>query len=107
MANKTQSTRLTAQHRENQGVIGIFGEEAKKHDQATNDISHLVICTLNIKYPQLNFRYRQSIEKKEINQSLQKLDPYLGQTLFWKTQVLSPMVVSLKWNTTMVNGASF
>ena len=34
MAKKNQSTRLTSQHKESKGVIGIFGEEAKNHDIA-------------------------------------------------------------------------
>ncbi len=34
MAKKNQSTRLTNQHKKSQGVVGIFGEEAKFHDMA-------------------------------------------------------------------------
>lgn len=82
MAKKNQSSRLTAQHRKNLGVVGIFGEEAQKHDKATGDIQLAVLESLKIKYPQLNFRFRQSVEKKEINEALKKIDPYLGQTLF-------------------------
>lgn len=82
MAKKNQSSRLTAQHRKNSGVVGIFGEEAQKHDKATGDIQLAVLESLKIKYPQLNFRFRQSVEKKEINEALKKIDPYLGQTLF-------------------------
>ena len=74
MAKKNQSTRLTTQHRESQGVIGIFGLEAKKHDKTTGDVSHVVKSALEHKYPNLTFRYRQSIEKKEINEALQKVD---------------------------------
>lgn len=82
MAKKNQSSRLTAQHRKKLGVVGIFGEEAQKHDKATGDIQLAVLESLKIKYPQLNFRFRQSVEKKEINEALKKIDPYLGQTLF-------------------------
>ena len=82
MAKKNQSSRLTAQHRKNLGVVGIFGEEAQKHDKATGDIQLAVLESLKIKYPQLNFRFRRSVEKKEINEALKKIDPYLGQTLF-------------------------
>lgn len=82
MAKKNQSSRLTKQHRENHGVIGIFGTEAKEHDKATGFIQHAVLYELKKKYTQLNFRYRQSVEKKEINEALKKIDPYLGQTLF-------------------------
>lgn len=82
MAKKNQSERLTLQHKESHGVIGIFGEEAKAHDLTVEEISHHVVAQLQKVYPQLTFRYRSSIEKKEINQALQKVDPNLGQTLF-------------------------
>lgn len=82
MAKKNQSSRLTTQHRESHGVVGIFGVEAKAHDKATGYIQHAVLGELKKKYTQLNFRYRQSVEKKEINEALKKIDPYLGQTLF-------------------------
>lgn len=90
MAKKNQSTRLTTQHRESQGVIGIFGFEAKKHDKTTGDVSHVVKSALEHKYPNLRFRYRQSIEKKEINEALQKVDKYLGQTLFVENASIIP-----------------
>lgn len=90
MTKKNQSSRLTIQHRESQGVVGIFGIEAKKHDQTTGDISHVVLKALEQKYPQLTFRYRQSIEKKEINEALQKVDSYLGQTLFVENASIIP-----------------
>lgn len=69
MAKKKQSSRLTDQHRKSHGVVGIFGEEAKNHDQITGDIQSSVLQELERKYPQLKFRYRQSIEKKEINEA--------------------------------------
>lgn len=90
MTKKNQSSRLTIQHRESQGVVGIFGLEAKKHDQTTGDISHVVLKALEQKYPQLTFRHRQSIEKKEINEALQKVDSYLGQTLFVENASIIP-----------------
>lgn len=90
MAKKNQSERLTTQHRESQGVIGIFGLEAQKHDKTTGDISHLVKRALEQKYPNLTFRYRQSIEKKEINEALQQVDKYLGQTLFVENASIIP-----------------
>ena len=90
MAKKNQSTRLTTQHRESQGVVGIFGLEAKKHDKTTGDISHVVMQALEHKYPNLTFRYRQSIDKKEINEALQKVDKYLGQTLFVENASIIP-----------------
>ena len=90
MAKKNQSSRLTTQHLESQGVVGIFGEEAKKHDKTTGAISHVVVRALQAKYPQLTFRYRQSVDKKEINVALQKIDSYLGQTLFVENASIKP-----------------
>ena len=45
MAKKNQSNRLTEQEqqKESQGVVGIFGEEAKLHDMEVGKISHFVI----------------------------------------------------------------
>ena len=41
-------------------------------------------------YPQLTFRYRRSITKKEVNEALQKVDPALGQTLFVENASIIP-----------------
>lgn len=90
MAKKNQSTRLTNQHRESQGVVGIFGEKAKSHDMTVGKISHLVIKQLEKEFPQLYFRYRTSIRKEEINKALQKLDSELGQTLFVSNSSIIP-----------------
>lgn len=90
MAKKNQSSRLTKQHKESKGVVGIFGEEAKLHDLTVGEISHHVIKQLESEYPTLSFRYRQSVEKKEINEALKKIDPYLGQTLFVENSNIIP-----------------
>jgi len=90
MSKKNQSPRLTTQHRESQGVIGIFGQEAKKHDSTTGNISHIALKALQKLYPQLTFRYRKSVDKKEINECLQRIDPYLGQTLFVENASIIP-----------------
>lgn len=82
MTNKEQSTRLTAQHRGSQGVVGIFGTDAKMHDLTVGEISYHVVKHLECTYPQLHFRLRKGISKKEINAALKKVDPELGQTLF-------------------------
>jgi type II restriction enzyme len=87
---KNQSKRLTNQHKDSRGVVGIFGEEAKTHDATVGEISQLVIKYLENKYPQLTFRYRASITKEEINQALQKLDKELGQTLFVPNSSIKP-----------------
>jgi type II restriction enzyme len=90
MSKKNQSTRLTLQHNESHGVIGIFGDEAKDHDIKVGKISHDVIKYLNTVYPKLTFRYRNSIEKSEINKALQQIDPCLGQTLFVENASIIP-----------------
>lgn len=90
MAKKNQSSRLTVQHKESHGVIGIFGTEAKLHDLTVGEISHHIIRKLEEDYPQLTFRYRTSVEKKEINEALQKVDSALGQTLFVENASIIP-----------------
>lgn len=90
MAKKNQSSRLTQQHNESHGVVGIFGEEAKIHDITVGMISHKIIEFLSEKYQSLQFRYRQSIEKKEINVALKRVDDYLGQTLFVENSSIIP-----------------
>src|SRR5690606_28938321 len=90
MAKKNQSKRLTDQHKLSQGVVGIFGDEAKLHDTAVGKISNLVIEQLKKEYPQLSFRYRTSIKKQEINEALQKVDKDLGQTLFVPNSSIKP-----------------
>lgn len=90
MAKKNQSKRLTNQHKKSQGVVGIFGDEAKFHDMTVGKISHLVIEQLEKEFPQLTFRYRTTIKKEEINQALKKIDPELGQTLFVSNSSIIP-----------------
>lgn len=90
MAKKNQSSRLTTQHKKSHGVIGIFGTEAKLHDLTVGEISHHIILKLEEDYPQLTFRYRSSVEKKEINEALQKVDSALGQTLFIENASIIP-----------------
>lgn len=90
MAKKNQSTRLTVQHKGSHGVVGIFGKEAKLHDMTVGEISRHIVEKLKECYPQLIFRYRTSIDKKEINDALQKVDPALGKTLFVENASIIP-----------------
>ncbi|MDT3296432.1 EcoRI family type II restriction endonuclease [Shewanella sp. SP2S2-6] len=90
MAIKNQSNRLTNQHKLSQGVVGIFGDDAKSHDVTVGEISKLVMESLKIEYPKINFRYRTSIKKDEINESLRKVDPELGKTLFVLNSSIKP-----------------
>ena len=90
MTRKNQSSRLKVQQQEHHGVIGIFGSEAKLHDVAVGEISHHIILQLEKDYPQLTFRYRKEVEKKEINEVLKAIDPTLGQTLFVYNAIIIP-----------------
>ena len=90
MAKKNQSTRLTNQHKESKGVVGIFGGEAKLHDATVGEISHFVMKQLETEFPQLSFQYKTSIKKEDINEALRKVDPELGQTLFVSNSSIIP-----------------
>lgn len=90
MAKKNQSKRLTNQHKESQGVAGIFGNKAKSHDITVGEISRHVIEQLEKEYPQLSFQYKSNIKKEEINEALKKVDSELGQTLFVPNSSIKP-----------------
>ena len=90
MSKKNQSNRLTSQHKQSQGVVGIFGDDAKSHDLTVGKISKIVMKRLESEYPKLSFRYRESIKKDEINEALKKVDPELGQTLFVSNSSIKP-----------------
>ena len=90
MSKKNQSKRLTNQHKQSHGVVSIFGDNAKSHDSTVGKVSKSVLQQLRIEYPQLSFRYRESIKKEEINEALKKIDPELGQTLFVPNSSIKP-----------------
>ncbi|GKW45875.1 EcoRI family type II restriction endonuclease [Planococcus sp. NCCP-2050] len=114
MSKKNQSIRLTDQHTKSKGVLGIFGELAKVHDISVSDISRAVQKQLQEKYPNLQFRYRKTLSKAEINASLQEIDPYLGQTLFLPSSSIIPDggLIEVKddndkWRLVLVSEAKF
>ena len=90
MSKKNQSNRLTTQQKESKGVVGIFGEEAKTHDMTVGEVSRLALNKLQEEFPQLEFRFRTSIKKEEINEALKKIDLELGQTLFVPNSSIIP-----------------
>lgn len=90
MVKKNQSVRLTEQHKETQGVVGIFGKEAKLHDSEVARISYSTLETLQMEYPLLKFRIRPGVTKSEINASMKKIDNELGQTLFVTNSAIKP-----------------
>ena len=87
---KEQSDRLTTQQKEGQGPISIFHEDAQMHDKEVGNTSILVKEQLEFEFPMLSFRYRNALSKKEINEALQKVDSYLGQTLFVESASIRP-----------------
>ena len=87
---KGQSDRLTAQQKEGQGPISIFHEDAQIHDKEVGNTSLFVKKQLEFEFPMLTFRYRKDLSKKEINATLQKIDGYLGQTLFVESASIRP-----------------
>ena len=90
MSKKNQSNRLTIQQKDSKGVVGIFGAEAKKHDMTVGEVSYLALKQLQEEYPQLEFQYRKSVKKEEINKALKKIDPELGKTLFVTNSSIIP-----------------
>lgn len=105
MSKKDQSSRLTTQP---------FGKEAKMHDITVGKVSHLAIEKLQCKFPLLEFRYRTSIKKEEINEALKKIDPELGQTLFVPNSSIIPDggIIEVKddngeWRVVLVSEAKY
>ena len=90
MSKKNQSDRLTAQQKENEGAISIFGAEAKLNDAAVLEVAQAVKLYYERKFTQLTFRHRTYITKKEINEALKKVDHELGQTLFVHDSNIKP-----------------
>ena len=87
---KGQSNRLTEQQKEGQGPITIFHADAQIHDKEVGNTSLFAKKQLELDFPMLKFRYRKDLSKKEINEALQKVDKYLGQTLFVESASIRP-----------------
>lgn len=87
---KRQSNRLAEQQKEGQGPVTIFHKDAQIHDKEVGNTSLFVMKQLGLEFPMLKFRYRKDLSKKEINESLQKIDKYLGQTLFVESASIRP-----------------
>lgn len=87
---KKQTDRLRIEKVRGQGPKEIFGESAKKHDTSVNDFSNSVFETLKKEFSHLEFQYRGSIEKKEINEKLNTVDSRLGVTIFVEKAAIRP-----------------
>lgn len=90
MKGKQQSDRLTMQQKATDGVIGIFDENAQRHDKEVYNTSIVTMARLEKEFPMLKFRYRSELSKQEINEALQKVDKSLGQTLFVSNARIKP-----------------
>jgi type II restriction enzyme len=87
---KKQTDRLKTEKIIGQGSKEIFGNDAQKHDISVNTFSKVVFQTLKNDFPNLEFRLRNSIEKKEINEKLNSVDPRLGVTIFLEKASIKP-----------------
>ncbi len=87
---KGQSNRLTSQHKISQGVVGIFGDNAKHHDLSVGKIEEKTLELLIKEFDSLTFRYRTKIDKEEVNEKLKMVDPELGQELYVSNASFKP-----------------
>lgn len=90
MVLNNQSRRLTRQQKQRGGEVGIFGDEAKRHDVNVHRVALIVLEHLKIEFPRLVFRHRDSVRKEEINNVLKSIDKDLGQTLFIPNACIIP-----------------
>lgn len=87
---KSQTDRLRAEKIRGEGPKEIFGEHAQIHDKSVNNISKIMFKKLCEMYPALEFRFRDSIEKQEINEKLNHVDARLGHILFVSKASIKP-----------------
>jgi type II restriction enzyme len=87
---KGQALRLRVQQELGGGPLSIFGAAAQKHDLAIREVTAGVLTKLAEVFPNLEFRQRSSLSKKEINEKLRSFDPRLGQALFVKSASIRP-----------------
>ena len=87
---KKQTDRLSVEKIRGQGPKEIFGENAQMHEMSVHDISTAVFDALKEKFPNLEFRFRKSLEKHEINKKLNEVDARLGVTIFLEDASIRP-----------------
>jgi type II restriction enzyme len=87
---KKQTDRLSKEKIIGQGPKEIFGKNAQKHDKTVNSFSKIVFETLKKDFPKLEFRFRKTLGKKEINEKLNIVDSRLGVTIFLKKSSIKP-----------------
>ncbi len=87
---KGQALRLGIQQELGGGPLSIFGAAAQKHDLSIREVTAGVLTKLAEEFPNLEFRQRNSLAKKEINEKLRSFDPRLGQALFVESASIRP-----------------
>jgi type II restriction enzyme len=87
---KKQADRLSIEKIRGQGPKEIFGDTAQIHDTSVNDFSKIIFETLKKDFPSLEFRFRDGIDKKEINKKLNSVDARLGVTIFVEKASIKP-----------------
>jgi type II restriction enzyme len=87
---KSQTDRLRVEKIRGEGPKEIFGENAQIHDKSVNSFSKVIFETLQKDFPNLEFRFRDSIDKKEINEKLNSVDSRLGVTIFVAKASIKP-----------------
>ena len=87
---REQTDRLSKQQEKIEGPKGIFGADAQNHDLSVKDVSNIIFEELSKEFPTLEFRYRESISKKEINEKLNETDERLGVTIFVENASIKP-----------------
>lgn len=87
---KGQSSRLQRQHELAGGPAGIFGELARLHDMAVGTVMSKITEELRNQWPNLSFRHRADVSKKEIHDKLASIDSNLGQVLFVENASIRP-----------------
>ncbi|MBF0235919.1 MAG: restriction endonuclease [Desulfamplus sp.] len=112
--SKRQTGRLTDQHISSGGASGIFGEDAQVHDKFVGRASLNVFKKLEQEHQRYQFRFRQAINKQEINEKLHSIDVRLGETLYVKDSKIKPDggVIEVldkdgKWRVVLVSEAKF
>ena len=87
---KKQTDRLRIEKVRGQGPKEIFGANAQIHDKSVNSFSKTVFENLKNDFPNLEFRFRDKITKKEINEKLNSVDERLGLTVFVGNASIKP-----------------
>lgn len=88
MSNQVE--RLRREKTRGEGPKEIFGEKAKEHDASVNQISKEVFEDIKKEFPNLEFNFKESISKKDINKKLNSIDSRLGVTILVENSSIKP-----------------